>query len=222
MARRKSAIIDGKIILDDTGGTIRDVLGRAGKGNPPSVVSGGEIIPATDFNRPAPAHDMLTNLTPLEKGAALRDRLLDQEFELIASRFLCEFPGRERSLELDDNTLLIRAFPLPDDYNPDHIDLLLVISGYPEVPPAGIHIPSQSPLRQQIDKHLGGHVHGRGSLPESDLGYVEGLTNYGRDWLCYSYHNRSWKLNPNTLLAGDCLYKFIENVFAALSGGHRD
>jgi hypothetical protein len=61
MARRKSTIIDGKIILDDTGGTIRDVLGRAGKGNPPRVVSGGEVITRENFDRPAPAHDMITN-----------------------------------------------------------------------------------------------------------------------------------------------------------------
>src|SRR5205823_4639631 len=109
----------------------------------------------------------------------------------------------------------IGAFPLSDDYNPDHIDLLFIISGYPDVPPAGIHIPSQSPLRQQIAEHLGGHVHGRGVFPESDLKYVVKFNKHGCDWLCYSYHNHSWKLNPNNLLAGDCLYKYVENIFAA-------
>ena len=207
----------------DTGTSIHDALREAGITNmPDSLVTGGEIIRAADFNRPVPACDMLLNVTRIVKGATLRDRLLDQELELIATRFLGEFPGRDRSLELDDNTLLIGAFPLPDDYSPDYAEFLFIISGYPEVPPAGIHIPSDSPLRQQIAKHLGGHVYGRGLIPESDLKYIEKFTKYGSEWTCFHYESYSWKLNPNNLLAGDCLYKFIENVFAALSGGHRD
>jgi hypothetical protein len=34
--------------------SIRDTLNRAGISNVPSVVTGGEIIMASDFNRPAP------------------------------------------------------------------------------------------------------------------------------------------------------------------------
>jgi hypothetical protein len=223
MAKRRIKIDGGNDTDIDFGTSISEALREAGITNmPPCVIAGGEIITARDFNRPLPAYDMLTNQTALEKGATLRDRLLDQELVLIATRFLGEFPGRERSLELDDNTLLIKAFPLPDDYSPDYIDLLFVISAYPELPPAGVHIPSQSPLRQQIAKHLDGHVHGKSLIPSSDLDYIKGLTNYGVTWICYGYHNRSWKLNPNNLLAGDCLYKYVEATFAALSGGYRD
>jgi hypothetical protein len=165
-------------------------------------VSGGEVITPGDYDRPVPPR-MILNATPIEKGGSLCDRLLDQEFKLIA-RFLWEFPGRRRSVELDDNTLHIRAFPLPDDYNPDYIDLWFTISGYPKVPPASINIPSNSPQHQQLAEHLGGHV------------YLSG-------WICYRYRDNSWKLNPNNLLAGDCLYKYCcENLFAALSGGQRD
>jgi hypothetical protein len=222
MATRRIRIDGGCEAYIYPGTSIGNALREAGLGDTVSVTTGGEIITSADFNRPLPANDMLTNLTPLEKGASLRDRLLDQELVLIATRFLGEFPGRERSLELDDNSLLIRAFPFPDDYSPDYIDLLFVISGYPEVPPAGIHIPSQSPLRQQIVKHMGGHVHGRGVFPESDFEYIKEFTDYGLDWTCFSYAKHSWKLNPTNLLAGDCLYKFIEGTFAALSGGYRD
>lgn len=222
MARRKRTIVDGEIIVTDPDTTIRNTLKGAGIENlPPSVLSGGELITASDFDRPAPAYDMLTNLTDIEKGACLRELLLDKELELIANRFLREFPGRRRSLELDDFTLHIRSFPLPDEYAPDHIDLLFVISGYPDVPPAGVHIPSKSPQSKQIAHHLGGHVHTKASIPSSDLKHVEELANYGSDWICVSYKNRSWRLNPHNLLAGDCLYKFIENLFVALSGGQR-
>src|SRR5438105_36303 len=109
MAKRRVIKIDGGSILADTGSSIRNTLETAGISNVPSIVSGGEIIQAAYFIRPEPAYDMLTNLTPIEKGATLRERLLDQELELIATRFLGEFPGRERSLQLDDNSLLIAA-----------------------------------------------------------------------------------------------------------------
>jgi hypothetical protein len=228
MAKRRTIIIDGGSILADPGISIGDALRQAGMTiMPASVVAEGEIITPDDFNRPAPPSGMLTNLTPISKGAALRDRLLDQEMDLIATRFLAQFDGRTRSLELDDNALLIRSFPLPADISPDYIDLLFVICGYPDVPPAGVHIPSKTPNREQIAKRLGGHVqanstHVLNNTPSRYRKYVEELAEQGWDWICYRYEDWSWKLNPNNLLAGDSLYKFVENTFAALSGGHRD
>jgi hypothetical protein len=215
--------IDGKFIYVEEGETIRDALRKGGMNQmPPSMVTGGEIIKPADYNRPVPSYDMLTNQQDIVKGGSVRDRLLDQEVELIATRFLAEFPGRERTLELDDDTLLIGSFPLPDDYSPNYIDLLFVIHLYPEAPPVGIHLPSQSPLRGQIEKHLNGHVHGSGVCPDSDLKYIQKFSKFGRDWVCYRYRDDSWKINYSNLLEGDCLYKFVENTYAALSGGHGD
>jgi hypothetical protein len=226
MAKRRVIKIDGGSILADTGSSIRNALEQAGMENVPQVVSGGEIISAADFNRPLPAHDMLTNLTPLDKGASLRDRLLDQELVLIATRFLGEFPGRERSLELDDNSLLIRAYPLPDDYSPDYIDLLFFIGGYPELPPGGVHIPAKSPNRQQIVDRLDGHVLANSTIvlshtPERYRKYVEDIAKQGWDWICLHFKDWSWKLSPNNLLSGDCLYKYVEATYAAFSSGYR-
>jgi hypothetical protein len=87
MTKRRITKIDGGSILADTGSSIRDALDLAGISNVPQVVSGGEIITQSDFNRTAPAHDMLINLIPIEKGASLRERLLDRECELIATTF---------------------------------------------------------------------------------------------------------------------------------------
>lgn len=147
----------------------------------------------------------------------MRERLLGKELELIERRFLRQFPDR-RFMEVDDNILVFRGFPLPDDYTPDRVDLLIVTLGYPDVPPAGVHIPSNTPNRGQIADRLGGHVYN--SVPSSLREHVEELD--GRwTWICYHYSDWVWRLNPNNLLSGDCLYKYIENVFAALSGGHR-
>lgn len=227
MAKRRVIKVDGGAILADTGSSIRTALEQAGIENPMSVVAGGEIITAADFDQPLPDHDMLVNLTAISKGATLRDRLLDYECTLIATRFLVLFDDKPRSLELDDNTLIIRSFPLPDDYSIDCLDILFAVCSYPDFPPAGLHIPSNTPNRQQIREHLGGHVmansqHVLNHTPERYRQYVEGLARDGWDWVCYHFHDWSWKLKPHNLLAGDCLYKYVENVYAALSGGHRD
>lgn len=227
MAKRRVIRVDGGSILADTGSSIRNVLEQVGMENVPNVVSGGEIIQAADFNRPLPSHDMLINLIPIEKGASLRDRLLDYECTLIATRFLVHFDSQPRTLELDEDALIIRAFPLPDDYSIDQIDLLFVICGYPDLPPAGVHIPSTTPNKEQIREHLGGHVMATSSYvldhtPERYRKYVEELNKQGWDWICFHFKDWSWNLKPYNLLSGDCLFKYVENVFAALSGGYRN
>jgi hypothetical protein len=227
MAKRRVIKIDGGSILADTGSTIRNALEQIGMENVPSVVTGGEIITASDFARPLCSHDMILNLTPISKGASLRDRLLDYECTLIANRFLVHFDSQPRTLELDEDALLIRAFPLPDDYSIDQIDLLFVICGYPDLPPAGVHIPSTTPNKEQIREHLGGHVMATSSYvldhtPERYRKYVEELNKQGWDWICFHFKDWSWNLKPYNLLSGDCLFKYVENVFAALSGGYRN
>jgi hypothetical protein len=219
--------IDGNVTDIDFGTSISDALREAGLGDRAHVIAGGEIIGPSDFNRPLPPHDMLTNLTPLVKGASLRDRLLDQELVLIVTRFLYKFDDRERSVEIDDNSLIIRAFPLPADYSPNYIDLLFVIRGYPEVPPAGVHIPLNCPNRQRIRDRLGGHVQADSTYvlshtPESYRKYVEDLAKQEWEWICLHFKDWSWKLSPDALLAGDCLYKYVEATFSALSSGYRD
>jgi hypothetical protein len=228
MAKRRVRHIkvDGGNIVYDTGNSIRDVLEGAGIDNPAGVISGGEFITASDFNRPLPAHDMLTIQTPIKKGASLKDRLLDYECTLIVNRFLVQFDDKPRSLELDEEALIIRAFPLPDDYSIDQIDLLFVICGYPDVPPAGVHIPSKTPNREQIREHLGGHVIANSTYvldhtPERYRQYVDELAKQGWEWICFHFKDWSWKLKPYNLLSGDCLFKYVESVYVALSGGYK-
>jgi hypothetical protein len=228
MARRRSMTIDGGNIFDNMESSIRKILEGMGKQDATQVVGDGQLITQADLDRPMPQHNMITNLIPVEKGATLRDQLLDQEFGLIAL-FLAQFPERPRFLEMDENTLIIRAFPLPDEYLPeDHIDLLFVIRGYYEVPPIGVHIPSTSPNRQKIAERLGGHVQNNSSIvlnhtPARYRKYVEELAGHGWDWVCLHYRDYTWDFRPYHLLSGDCLYKFsTENVFAVLSVGFKD
>src|SRR5919108_5910033 len=95
----------------------------------------------------------------------------------------------------------------------DHYtDLLFVICGYPELPPAGVHVPAKSPNRQQIRDHLDGHVLANSTIvldhtPAGYRKYVEELAKQDWEWICFHFKDWSWQLspNPNTLLAGDCL-----------------
>jgi len=232
MARRKRTIsVDGNNHISvDEETSIRQALTMAGfetETLPPSVTSGGELISASDYDRPVPAPTMITNQTDMEKGApTIRDKLLYYEFELI-SRFLSEFPGKPRTIELDDNYLLIRNFPLPDSYTQDNVHLLFLISGYYDFPPAGLYIPSKTSNRDQIAKHLGGRL--MSATPSFVLEHVstgfreqaKKLADLGWDWVCFHFKGWTWKLNTSNLLAGDSLYKLIENVFVALAGKHK-
>jgi len=229
MARRKRTIsVDGNNHISvDEETSIRQALTMAGfetETMPPSITSGGEIITASDYDRPVPAPTMITNQTDMVKGAPLRNRLLDYEFELI-SHFVSEFPGKPRSIELDDNYLLIRSFPLPDSHIVDSVDLLFSISAYYAAPPPGLHIPKNTPNRDQIAKHLGGHVFtGTPSvllnrIPQAYRKHVEQLKDW--DWICFHMKDWVWTFNPLNPLASDCLYKFVEAVLVALSGKHR-
>jgi hypothetical protein len=219
LAKRYS--VDGETIVVEEGSTIREVLEEAGCGNAAQVVAGGEVIAPEDYNRPAPPSGMLTNCTPIEKGDSLRERLLDEEALLITSRFLKRFPKIKSSLEVSENTFLFHNFPLPQDgYKPNQIDLLVVTWGYPDVPPAGVHVPAKDyPNRERIAERLGGHVFYH--VPSSLQEHVEELAEQGWSWVCLHFTNWSWRLNPKNLLSGDSLYKYTENIFAALSGGHR-
>lgn len=230
MARRKRTVtIDGSNHISiEPDASIEEALRMAGfESMPPSITSGGELITVTDYSRPVPSHDMTTNQTDMVKGGGtLRERLLDTEFDLITS-FLSEFPGRQRSLEMDDDYLLIRNSPLPDSYTLDHVDLLFLISGYYEVPPAGFFIPSKTPNREEIVKHLGGHLMSATPsfalehIPERNREQTKKLADLQWQWVCFHFSLWTWRLNPNNLLAGDSLYKLVENVFVALAGRHK-
>lgn len=232
MARRKQTIIDGTIVDVQPDSTIRDVLTMAGIDHIPNIVSGGEVISARDFNRPIPPHDIITNQRNMDKGASFRDRLLNKKFDLI-SGFLGKFDGIPRSVQLDHNYILINGFPLNDDYLPDdHVNILIVTVGYPDIPPAGIHFPSIARSRDKIAQHLGGHVLSRlgnflpAHIPESYRNKITKFSNALADngwvWICFHYQDWRWKFNPVNIMSGDCLYKYCcENLFAALSGGYR-
>jgi hypothetical protein len=134
--------------------------------------------------------------------------LLQRESVLIQRRLLDQFPGPcERSVTVEPvngDYLLIRNFPLPNRYRPDHIHLLLLTADYPAQPPQGFHLPSGHPALKAIRRHL--HAYEAGAASAG-----------GWSWLCWHYAGHSWRLDARRLMDGDCLYKFVESIFAVLN-----
>ena len=218
MARRIITVDDRDIIVDSDNPTLDEGLRRAGKSIAKgAVVPGKGIISQKDFGKTPLPDRVYTNPTDIEKGT-LRDRLINEEMDLIAKRFLATFPGKRRQIIRDDNDtyLLIANFPLPDNYDPDYVDLLIVTVGYPDVPPAGVHVPVELENLREMGRRLGGHIMPDENLPKSYKQHVHELERHGWRWICYHYNDWQWQLNPNNLLSGDCLFKYVESLYAVL------
>jgi hypothetical protein len=111
----------------------------------------------------------------------------------------------------------IKKFPLPDTFHPDYEDIAMVTAEYPDFPPGGIHVVTGSPNVHAIENLLGGHVYEDAGKWGGDIGdHVEDLP--GWTWICFHYKDWTWNFNPGSIMAGDCLYKFIISVQANLSG----
>jgi hypothetical protein len=153
-----------------------------------------------------------------------RMNFLKVEVPMIA-HFLSEFefsvPTIKPSLNIEDNWeyIMIKNFPLSDEFRPDHENITIVTIDYPDFGPGGIHVPNNSPNLSHIKSVLGGHVFENERI--SQLGgeygkHVEEIP--GWTWVCYHYDGWKWNFNPNNIMCGDNLFKFIVALYANLSG----
>lgn len=127
-------------------------------------------------------------------------------------------------IEQDVDFILIYNFPLPvyktkkgkiKYYESEVEPIVVILTEYPEFGPHGIYILKKSPNYQKIEKILGDdHVFKRAvDSPVKD----KGLKKKGWRWLCFHYEEK-WKFNLKDIRQGDCLTKYFQNLYAALSG----
>ncbi len=154
-----------------------------------------------------------------------RSYYLQREIPLIAG-FLKDFrfadPGIRPSIEVGNDRwqwLRLVNFPLSDDYRPDHENIVIVVFDYPEFGPAGIHVARNSSNKARMQQVMRGHMFNYAQLPPQYLQYVEEVPNH--DWICFHYANWRWNFNPRNIMAGDNLVKYIEALYANLTGGYR-
>lgn len=130
--------------------------------------------------------------------------------------FLDEFEapahGGRRLALLGDTAeyLILRNFPLPDRYQPDCLDALMLTDGFPALPPIGLYV-----LNRQ-NPRLIAQLEGRfNAFPDRAFHDAPAISGY--TWICYHYAGNCWRYRANDPARGDNLRKFLASFFAELN-----
>jgi len=129
--------------------------------------------------------------------------------------FLDEFDppanGEDREVELNstNEAVVIRNFPLPDAYDPEFIDVLVLVPDYPARPPIGIYL-----LENEQNADVIGQL--RRIFNVMQTAFYGAPTVPGFAWICVHYQGDAWRFNPDHLASGDNLRKFFINFFNRL------
>jgi hypothetical protein len=156
----------------------------------------------------------MTMNTSIHTIPARMQALLRNELTLV-QRWLNGFEpmsnGRARQawLGVGGAYMIIEGMPLPEGYQPDHIDLMIDLSQFPTIPPIGLYVLNQQngALIEQLKKHFRAFTNAAFHDAES----VEGYT-----WICYHYANNQWKHNAAQPNKGDNIAKFFNNFYTEL------
>ena len=130
-------------------------------------------------------------------------------------QFLSEFSstisGETRAAELNATGEFIRIFnmPLPDDYQPDHCDLVLIVDDFPARPPSGLYLLNKdAALVRQLQTRFNAFrdqaFHGAPAIP-------------GYTWICFHFQHDAWRYRADAPAQGDNLRKFLAAFFAELA-----
>lgn len=121
----------------------------------------------------------------------MRDRL-DQEIALVQK----QYPGVRHGQNYD--WVVVEDVPLPDDYNRDTTDVLIVIpSGYPETPPDNFWVPPGLRLEN-------------GGQP--DAFNPNHRTHEGEEWDRFSWHEDDGWAPSEDVEEGSNLMTFMSTV----------
>ena len=87
--------------------------------------------------------------------------------------------------------VVIEALPLPDGFEPDEIDAMLLVDHFPSLPPIGIYVLNHgnegvvSQLRRRFNAFQDRAFHDAPSIP-------------GYTWICYAYADNAWRCRRET------------------------
>jgi hypothetical protein len=176
----------------------------------------------------------IINQEPVKRGS-VKTEYLFRDLTLMKKHFFGTFPGFDPEMiicgpEDDPLWLEFNNFPLPETSVVDNENIpwkneteriIVVIAEYPHVGPYGVHIHKSSQNLFLIEKQLGGgHIFKRPMANDSYANSVSGLESKGYVWICFHYAAGIWKFNRNAIGEGDCLAKYIENLYQALGGAN--
>jgi hypothetical protein len=235
MAKR---VIDFEQVDTPDNATLSDVLGGKNKASQALITrkikdtNMYEVVPQKDFDNTT--LENVSKVTPMQSDlvdGGVKTNCLNQDLLLYHRHFLSEFPSLHKPQAVvgdNDNWVQFVNFPLPEFamihgqrkyYKTEYDDIIVVTSDYPQFPPRGVHFNENSPNLPIFRQVLGGHVFD--DIVCSSSEYKENirqLENMGWMWMCFHHENYSWNFNARDIKAGDNLYKYIEMLFARLSG----
>ena len=141
-----------------------------------------------------------------------REALLLQDVSAI-NRWLSDFELTEPAVALlqpSGETLRIRNFPLPEQYQPDHVSLAMVVRDYPTDPPKGMYLLRTTnnarvidALSQRFNVFQGQVFHGAPPIA-------------GFAWVCVGYLS-GWRFNARQPHKGDNIQKMLAEFWRLLA-----
>ena len=119
--------------------------------------------------------------------------------------------GCERTAWLgkDGQYMVVQGLPLPDRFEPDHIDVMLDLSQFPSIAPIGLYALNAN--NEMLMSQLSGIFR---AFRDTAFHEAESLPGY--TWMCYHYANNQWKHNAIAPHKGDNLAKFLNNFYTEL------
>jgi len=207
MANRKPVLIDGEIVTVSSKATIDKVVS-------PEVRSittrEGVLVPRERFAQTPIPDGFDSNLSEINKGAPDLLALLDWEKRNVQA-WLDSFEpprkGRRRArLHSSGQLLFVEAFPLPDRYRPDEVDIVLAVDKFPSVPPIGLYALN---TERQMVSQLSGHFRAF-----ADKAFHEAQAIPGYTWICFHYANNRWKYDAKNPAKHDNICKFLNTFYA--------
>jgi hypothetical protein len=144
----------------------------------------------------------------------------NQVLKYIASDITAYFSGSkagEPDVDIIGDAVVIKNYPLPKKFGEKTIPLLLILSGFPELAPAGIYIPTKHPDIMDFKKIFW--------TTEGDVGFserVETLGYEGWTWMCNGYralssHDGKWRYCHTTKNGNDSLATLLAAFYATIS-----
>ena len=131
-------------------------------------------------------------------------------------RFLDRFEappeGARRVVQLGDTGefIVVRHFPLPEGFRPDHVDLLVLVPDFPATPPIGLYCLNRNneSVIAQIETVFNAFrdraLHSAPSVP-------------GYTWICHHYAENRWRYVSRAPSRGDNVAKFLSDFFFKLA-----
>ncbi len=142
--------------------------------------------------------------------------LLEQDLVGI-STFLDHFEpsanGEERVVQSNPtgDLVYVQNFPLPDGFDPDFVDVLMLTHRYPDAPPIGLY------LLEQNNSDVIGQLSNKFNLLRR--GFHDAPTVPGYRWICFVYADNHWSFDRRHVASGDNLRKFLINFYHQCAQG---